>query len=162
MLALGFVYSTVLPWQRGNYHLYDNRNCLVWFEHYGPHVMTRFKMQNLEAPVSHHICCPPSHENKQDPARNLSGTIHQTNGINSRHFHFLPHLMTISEHLRINGSSVMRKIGWLARQPNVMGPEDSPPFVFSPDLTMHLINWLFPFNAVFPAPPVATPRAKAA
>lgn len=29
-------------------------------------------MQNLEAPVSNRICCPPSHENKQDPARNLN------------------------------------------------------------------------------------------
>lgn len=52
----------------------------------------------------------------------------------------------------------MRKIGWLARQHIAMGPQDSLPFVFSPDLTTRLTNWLFCFNAVFPAPPVAAPR----
>lgn len=56
----------------------------------------------------------------------------------------------------------MRKtIGWLARQLNVMAPQDSPPFVFAPTLTMRVINWLFCFNAVLAAPRIAMPRGDA-
>lgn len=58
----------------------------------------------------------------------------------------------------------MRKtIGWLARQLNVMGPQDSVPFFFlfffppTPTITMRVINWLFCFNAVLAAS-LAAPR----
>lgn len=144
-ISFGLPYSIVLPWQL-YYHFDDSRNYLVSFACCDTHTHS---VKPRSTYSKSYLLISWSHGNKQDPARNLSSTTHQTRGINSRRFHFLSRLMTISQRLRINGNTVMRKLRWLARQQNAIGPEDSPPFCFTPPLTMHLINCLFCFIAVF-------------
>lgn len=162
MLALGFVYPTVLPWQRGNYHLYGNRNRLVWFEHDGTHVTTRFKTQNLEALVSNRICCPPSHceQTGSCPEPQRHNTSNKWN--KQQTFPFSPPLNDNFRAPRDKREFGNEKNGMARQTAQRDGAGGFSAICFSPDLTMHLINWLFSFNAVFPAPPVATPRGKAA
>lgn len=100
--------------------------------------------------------------NKQDPARNFGGTIHQTSGINSRHFHFPPPLNDNFRAPRDKREFGNEKNGMARPTGRRDGAGGYSAVCFSPDLTTRLINWLFCFNTAFPAPPVAAPRGRAA
>lgn len=158
ILALGLAFSTVLPWQLYSYRSYNNGNHSDWFVHYKTH----FKIEKLKALISNRICRPWWHRNKQDPARTLGSTMHQNKWNKQQTFPFslpLNDNFRTPQDKREHGDEKNR----MARQ--TIGRGGAAGFAaicFTPALTMHLINWLFCFNAAFAAPPIATPRANAA